>query len=97
MILLRNNISLELSTKSHFIRRSAYYNKRADKGGVRAREIVGFTGSGPIFETENRFISRPEAEKSVHKNLYSERFCNTQTDIITCQNCSHLIIRYYLA
>ena len=31
----------------------------------RAREIVGFAGSGPIFETENRFISRQEAEKSV--------------------------------
>ena len=27
----------------------------------RAREIVGFAGSGPIFETENRFISRQEA------------------------------------
>ena len=34
------------------------------------REIVGFAGSGPIFETENRFISRQEAEKSVHKTLY---------------------------
>ena len=29
--------------------------------GIRAREIVGFAGSGPIFETENRFISRQEA------------------------------------
>ena len=36
--------------------------------GYRAREIVGFAGSGPIFETENRFISRKVAEKSVHKN-----------------------------
>ena len=27
----------------------------------RAREIVGFAGSGPIFETENRFISGQEA------------------------------------
>ena len=33
---------------------------------ARAREIVGFAGSGPIFETEKRFISRQEAEKSVH-------------------------------
>ena len=64
---------------------------------VRAREIVGFAGSGPIFETENRFISRHEAEKSIHKTLYFSRFCNIQTDIVTCQNCSHLIIRCYLA
>ena len=28
---------------------------------TRAREIVGFAGSEPIFETENRFISRQEA------------------------------------
>ena len=40
----------------------------------RAREIVGFAGSGPIFETENRFISRQEAEKSVHKTLYFQNF-----------------------
>ena len=60
---------------------------------IRAREIVGFAGSGPIFETENRFISRQEAEKSVHKTLYFSRFCNTQTDNVTCQSCSHLIIR----
>ena len=57
----------------------------------RAREIIGFAGSGPIFETENRFISQQEAKKSVHKTLYFSRFCNTQTDIVTCQNCSHLI------
>ena len=63
----------------------------------RAREIVGFAGSGPIFETENRFISQQEAKKSVHKTLYFSRFCNTQTDIVTCQNCSHLIIRCYLS
>ena len=37
---------------------------------TRAREIVGFAGSGPIFETENRFISRQGASKSVHKTLY---------------------------
>ena len=37
---------------------------------IRAREIVGFAGSGPIFEIENRFISRQEAKKSVHKTLY---------------------------
>ena len=30
---------------------------------TRAREIVGFAGSGPIFETEDRFISRQEAKK----------------------------------
>ena len=63
----------------------------------RAREIVGFAGSGPIFETEDRFISRQEAKKSVHKTLYFSRFCNIQTDIVTCQNCSHLIIRCYLS
>ena len=63
----------------------------------RAREIVGFAGFGPIFETENRFISQQESEKSVHKTLYFSRFCNTQTDIVTCQNCSHLIILCYLA
>ena len=41
---------------------------------IRAREIVGFAGSGPIFETENRFISQQEAEKSVHKTLYFQNF-----------------------
>ena len=64
---------------------------------TRAREFVGFAGSGPIFETENRFISRQEAKKSVHKTLYFSRFCNTQTYIVTCQNCSHLISRCYLS
>ena len=39
---------------------------------IRAREIVGFAGSGPIFETENRFVSRQEAKKSVHKTLFSQ-------------------------
>ena len=63
----------------------------------RAREIIGFSSSGPIFETENRFISQQEAEKLVHKTLYFSRFCNIQTDIVTCQNCSHLIIGCYLA
>ena len=63
----------------------------------RARQIVGFAGSGPIFGTEKRFISRQEAEKSVHETLYFSRFYNIQTDIVTCQNCSHLIIRCYLA
>ena len=38
--------------------------------GNRAREIVGFAGSGPIFETENRFISRQGANKSVHKTVF---------------------------
>ena len=37
---------------------------------IRAREIVGFAGSGPIFETEDRFISRQEAKKSVHKTVF---------------------------
>ena len=64
---------------------------------TRAREIVSFAGSGPIFETGNRFISRQEAKKSVHKILYFPRFCNIQTDIVTCQNCSHLIISCYLS
>ena len=50
---------------------------------IRAREIVGFAGSGPIFETEDRFISRQEAKKSVHKTLYFSRFCNTQTDTLS--------------
>ena len=45
-----------------------------DNVDTRAREIVGFAGSGPIFETENRFISRQEAEKSVHKTLYFKNF-----------------------
>ena len=63
----------------------------------RAREIVGFAGSGPIFETVNRYIARQEAKKWVHKILYFSRFCNTQTDIVTCQKCSRLIIRYYLS
>ena len=64
---------------------------------TRAGEIVGFAGSGPIFETEDRFISRQEAKKSVHKTQHFSRFCNTQTDNVTCQNCSHLIIRCYLS
>ena len=32
---------------------------------TRARETVCFAGSGPIFETENRFISRQEAEQDL--------------------------------
>ena len=74
-----------------------YLCLRYPEVSVRAREIVGFAGSGPIFETENRFISQQEAKKSVHKTLYFSRFCNTQTDIVICQNCSHLIIRCYLS
>ena len=35
----------------------------------RAREIVGFAGSGPIFETENRFISRQEAKQEGQEAL----------------------------
>ena len=61
-----------------------------------AREIVGFAGSGPIFDTENRFISRQEAEKSVHKTVFS-KFCNIQIDPVNCRKFSHLIIRCYLA
>ena len=64
---------------------------------IRAREIVGFTCSGPIFETENRFVSRQEAKILVHKKLYFSRFCSTQNDIVTCQSCSHLIISCYLS
>ena len=64
---------------------------------ARAREIVGFAGFGPIFEAENRFISRQEAKKSVHKTLSFSGFCNTQIDIVTRQNCSHLIICCYLS
>ena len=71
--------------------------KIGERGEGRAREIIGFAGSGPIFETEDRFISRQEAKKSVHKTMYFSRFCNVQTDIVTCQNCSHLIIRCYLS
>ena len=63
---------------------------------TRARETVGFAGPRPIFETENRFISRQVAEKSVHKTVFL-KILHTQTDIVTCQNCSHLIIRSYLA
>ena len=37
---------------------------------TRAREIVGFADSGPIFETESQFISRQKAEKSVHKTVF---------------------------
>ena len=64
---------------------------------TRAREMVGFAGFGPIFETENRLISRQGAEKSVHETQYFSRFSSIPTDIVTCQNCSHLIIRCYLA
>ena len=36
----------------------------------RAREIVGFAGSGPIFESKNQFCPQQEAKKSVHKSLF---------------------------
>ena len=78
-------------------RRQLKKKKKTHTVCTRAREIVGFAGSGPIFETENRCISQQEAKKSVHKTLYFSRFCNSQTDIVTCQNCSHLIIRCYLS
>ena len=73
------------------LRHKPCYNIEYVMSQAAAREIVGFAGSGPIFETENRFISRQEAQKSVHKTPYFARFCNIDTDIITCQNCSHLL------
>ena len=47
---------------------------------TRTREIVGFACSGPIFETENRFISGQEAEKLVHKTVL-DRFLKLKTDV----------------
>ena len=42
---------------------------------TRAREIVGFAGSGPIFESSDRFCPDQEAKKSVHKNsLFRSKF-----------------------
>ena len=41
---------------------------------IRAREIVCFAGSGPIFETENRFISRQGAENRSIKLGISQDF-----------------------
>ena len=35
--------------------------------------------------------------KKLSIKLYFSSFCNTQTDIVTCQNCSHLIICCYLS
>ena len=65
---------------------------------ARAREIVGFAGSGPIFETVNRFISRQVAENRSIKLCISQDFAiYSLTLIVTCQNCSHLIIHCYLA
>ena len=46
------------------------HHKNATYRQTRAREIVGFAGSGPISETENQLISRHEAEKSVHKTQF---------------------------
>ena len=40
----------------------------------RAREIVSFAGSGPIFETENRFISRQELKNLSIKLCISQDF-----------------------
>ena len=63
---------------------------------TRAREIVGFAGSGPILKLKpNLFLDKKLKNRSI--KLYFSRFCNIQTDIVTCQNCSHLIIRCYLA
>ena len=41
---------------------------------IRAREIVGFAGSGPIFETEDRFNSRQEAKNRSIKLCISQDF-----------------------
>ena len=41
---------------------------------IRARGIVGFAGSGPIFETENRFVSRQEAKNRSIKPCISQDF-----------------------
>ena len=40
----------------------------------RAREIVGFAISGPIFETENQFISRQKLKNRSVKLGISEYF-----------------------
>ena len=37
---------------------------------IRARETVGFAGSGPIFESKNRFCPQQEDKKSVHKSSF---------------------------
>ena len=41
------------------------------------------------------FLDKKLKNRSI--KLYFSSFCNTQTDIVTCQNCSHLIIRCYLS
>ena len=41
------------------------------------------------------FLDKKLKNRSI--KLYFSRFCNTQTDIVTYQNCSHLIIRCYLS
>ena len=41
------------------------------------------------------FLDKKLKNRSI--KIYFSRFCNTQTDIVTCQNCSHLIIRCYLS
>ena len=61
----------QTNSQNHYSLYSAEYGNYLP---TRAREIVGFAGSGPIFETENRFISRQEAKKSVHKTLSSQDF-----------------------
>ena len=63
----------------------------------RAREIVGFADPGPIFETENRLISRQEAKNWSIKLCISQDFAIHETDIVTCQSCSHLVISCYLS
>ena len=44
------------------------------EGLIRAREIVGFAGSGPIFETENRFISDKKLKNRSIKLCISQDF-----------------------
>ena len=46
------------------------YNQRNMVVCNRAREIVGFAGSGPIFESYNRFCPQQEAKKWVHKSSF---------------------------
>ena len=46
---------------------------------------------------KNRSIKRFWTDFWNWKPMYFSRFCNTQTDMVTCQNCSHLIIRCYLS
>ena len=63
---------------------------------IRARDIVRFASPGPILKLKTGLFLDKKL-KIVHKTLYFSRLCDTQTDIVTCQNCSHLIICCYLS